>query len=151
MSKELLGYIPADGYFERGYLREVPGLHPAVRFTYRPMDIQMLGRLETALAKEKDQAKSYAIQAETVVRLNLLVEWSMVDAKGQPLAISTETLLRVKPAIFIGIVSIITGRGASDLDEEQPHLQSEADRDVLAYIAGEEHPGGTDPKNSATG
>jgi hypothetical protein len=148
---EASAFLPNDAYYERGFIRDVPGLHPAVRFVYRPMDIRKVGRMETVFAKEKDQSKVYIQQATTIVDQKHLIEWDVKDAKGAVLPITVDNLMRIKPMIFIGICAVIMGRGPSDAEDDAPHLANEIDRDAQAFIGGEEHPGGTDAKNSDAG
>ena len=141
-----------DGYNERGYLRGVPGLHPDIRFTFRPMPVLQRGKLMAAASQLNGQDdKIFLLQAEKIVKENYLLEWDIADSRGEVLPITAENLLKQKPRVFFSIVAIVLGSEASDVDDNPPHLANEIPKHVLNYAmesgAGEE----ADVKNSATG
>ena len=146
-------FIRGDGYFERGYLRGVKGLHPDVRFTYRPMKIQRLGWLQSAIEKVgNNQDKSYLLQAQTIIKYNHLTDWDIADSKGEVLPITVDSLMDLRPAVFVGIVAIITGREASDVDDAPEHLQDSTEQDLVALYGGDAvTPEVAAEKNSETG
>lgn len=139
-----------DGYTEQGYLRAVPGLHPDIRFTYRPMTLAVRGRMMTRGEKCKDDAERFTVQAETIVQGNLLLEWNVSDRKGAALPISVENMLKLRPRVFLALVAIIAGVEPSDVDDQAPHLAAQRSQDDIAYILHGET-GDADAKNSVTG
>lgn len=146
-------FIRNDGYFERGFVRGIPGLFPDLRFTFRPLPLPVYGRMQTMIARAgDDQAKSYDIQADTIIKGNFLVEWDIKDARGSVLEITKENFLGLKVRAFVDIASIIFGTGASDVDDNPPHMEGKATDEAVAFIlGGEEAAQGAREKNSSAG
>lgn len=110
--QRILDYIP-DGYTEEGYIREVPGLHGPVRFTFRPMLVVqragLFGQRTLSLPDElQDRRCADVLCAQ-------LVSWSVTDSEGRPLAVTAENILRLKPALFQRILAIVSGVEPSDI------------------------------------
>lgn len=110
--QQLLDYIP-EGYTEEGYIREAPGLHGPVRFTFRPMSVVE----RAALFSQRMLALPEELQDRRCadVLCGQLVSWSVLDAQGEPLALTAENILRLKPALFQRLLAIVSGLEPSDI------------------------------------
>lgn len=128
-----------DGYNRLGYIDEQPRLHPAVRFTYRPMlaterDILLgsAGRSSTGeLAKQIDQAMAKRI-----------ISWDIED-NGRPVEITAANVSKIEPNLRDRLFWIISGspvagnRHISDIDPEwQKEKGSQIDDEVERAING---------------
>lgn len=128
--------IPNDHYTERGFIRGVPGVHPDIRFTYRPMTVMALGSLYTACERLQDYGQRHKLRAEVIVdKAKYLKEWDIPDGKGGVLAVTAANLLRQKPNAYSRIVGIIMGDERSDPDENAAHLEHEATAEDLIAVA----------------
>jgi hypothetical protein len=143
-----------DGCTERGYVAAVPGLHEAVRFSYRPATTPEQNRLQIGCQK-LDAEKALSLRFGFLVQR--LVEWDLVDRKSQPAPRTTATLERhVKPALFWRLYNIVAGFEASDQDPEATPEAKGTDTDMeLRAIMEGLSPGAAreeaDEKNSPTG
>lgn len=123
----MLAYID-DGYTERGFLTAIPGLHPAVAFSYRPMLLTELARF----AERTAHASQDAVRREAARWLSLkLVEWDLCDSQNRTVPIFATTfpldnLLRVKPCVFVRMWKIVCGDAPSDPPFDK-HIDLEAD------------------------
>lgn len=123
----LLAFIP-DGYTETGILREVPGLHPRIKFRFRPLLIEQ--RVEYFAVAEKLQG----MQLRRLVALHLsrqLVDWDLKDPQGNVIPLTPEAILRLKPRVFDRLFEIIAGEAAPDELPEQTPAEVEA---VTRYL-----------------
>ncbi len=119
--QRILDYIP-EGYTEEGYIREVPGLHGPVRFTFRPMLVveraALFGQRMLSMPDELQDRRC------ADVLCGCLVSWSVTDAEGRPLAVTAENILRLKPALFQRMLAIVSGVEPSDMyRRERPDRQ----------------------------
>ena len=48
-------YAPSDGYTEKGFIREVKGLHPSLRFTFRPFTQDQRQKMASENRKLSDE------------------------------------------------------------------------------------------------
>lgn len=113
MNNQRSCFVPSDGYTEPGYIAEVPGIHGAVRFKFRPMLSEKRSRVMDGL-KEKKAAEQDAIVAKTLAEY--VVEWDLTDAKGKPVGRTPDTFRRIKPKLFYRLWDIVLGFDATDLD-----------------------------------
>ena len=153
MALKELAFTTGDGYTEQGYLKAVPGMHPDVRFLFRPMSTPQRAKLLNAGDKTKDQLKLFRLQAEAIIEeWKLLLEWNITDVAGKALPVTVESMMKLKPRLFFGIIAIITGTEPSDIDDEAPHRQAEATKDLRTLLReDEETTEEADAKNSETG
>lgn len=104
----MLAYIP-DGYTERGFIAAEEGKHPELRFEYRPLLHEQVVRIDGESARKNGSnepaAKALAEQ---------LVSWDVKDASGGEVKISSESLMRIRPPLFIKLYAIVAGYRASD-------------------------------------
>jgi hypothetical protein len=106
-----------DGYTERAWIAAVPGLHGALRFSYRPALIEERSQLYDAAG----QLNAHGFDCHVARFLaQKIVAWDLVDAHGQPVPTAAETLLRIQPELFIKLNQIILGVTASDIDPNWP-------------------------------
>lgn len=131
----MLAYIP-DGYTESGYIRAERGIHPALRFTFRPMlgaDKTVIMDLVLDPKKKRDQDRIMAAALK-----ERLVDWDLHDAAGKSVPISTDVIGRLKPRLFTKLFMVVSGSEAGDHDPDQDEDAREAsDEDFFeAAIAG---------------
>ncbi len=125
----------SDGYTAKGYIAEVPGLHKALRFQYRPM----LAEDEAVLAeatKRLDARKAVLAYASAIA--TRLVSWSLVDEQGKAVPVTEYAVRHVGIPLHYKLRYIITGVSASDIDPEADATSQAAavDADLQAAIAG---------------
>lgn len=107
-----LGFIH-DGYTRQGYIAARKRLHPALRFTYRPMLSQNRAVIfHQMAAMEADEAERLAAEAVKAQ----LVSWDLKDHEDRTVEISVPNLLRVEPNLAVRLFQIVTGRDVSDED-----------------------------------
>jgi hypothetical protein len=113
----MLGYVPHDGYTERGYIAESKRLHPALRFEFRP--VLNADRATYIQAMEELKAPQLK-QAEAALLARHLVSWNLGDPAGKPVAISEATLVRLKPRLFNRLFQVVMGEEVGDDDPQAP-------------------------------
>ena len=109
------GYLSAfidDGLTCAGYIAAVDRLHPAVKFDYRPLTIAE----QTAWGRDMNRRANEQYKATADMLTRKLCGWDLVDAKGQPVTIAPEALVRLKPRLFDRLLGIVSGSEASDQD-----------------------------------
>lgn len=144
-----LEFIP-DGYTLDGYIAEVPGLHGALRFVYRPCTASENAVTGGAVDKviRQSPAKAERIVATGVCKQ--LVSWSVQNPKTkEAVDIVPATAVRLQPALFAKLFDIIRGARASDVDPNiddkgKPNEQNEIDA-LLADVDAETTPEGNSP------
>lgn len=102
----LSGFID-DGYTAKGYVEAWPGLHPAVRFKYRPMIQEEVSAFEDECEFKKDAERARIAAAKIAEKLT---EWSL----GKPATAANVRLLT--PRLYHRVMEIIWGTRASDID-----------------------------------
>lgn len=132
--KKLTHYI-SDGYEEDGYIAELPGLFPALRFKYRPMLVEARDTLAQALSSRRPSESHKALSAAMASRI---VNWDASDATGKPLPIEPVTFQHLRPRLFDRLYAIVCGDSASDIDPKAaPQAQNaEAEAALQAAIEG---------------
>jgi len=113
----MLDYLE-DGYTEDGYIAAAPGLHNAIEFRYRPLTSDERSTILDKTAKVQTAPLRNAVIREHLVKQ--IESWSIVDKNGAAMAITVETIKRLKPAVFDKLWDIIGGwagsqREAADL------------------------------------
>lgn len=106
-------FVPSDGYTEPGYIAEVPGIHGAVRFKFRPMRCEVRSRIMDGL-KEKKSAEQDTIVAKMLAEH--VVEWDVTDGKGKEVSRTVDNFRRLKPKLFYRLWDIVLGFDATDTD-----------------------------------
>ncbi|WP_417390218.1 hypothetical protein [Gimesia sp.] len=112
-----------DGYSEEGFIKEVPGIHQACRFKYRPI---MPGEYREALHhwSEISAAEKSTRINETIVKL--LESWDL-EFKSKILPIDVATLERLKQPFVDRLFNVVTGSDISDKDEQKKQVSKEKD------------------------
>jgi hypothetical protein len=147
----VLGYIPNDGYTEKGYIAEAKGLHPALRFEFRPV----LQSERATYIQAIDELKPPQLkQAEAALVARHVTTWNLGDAKGAPVAVSEAMLSRLKPKLFNRLFQIVMGEEAGDEDPQAAPVEGRG-LDLLEAIRQGTTPGlvrqEADAKNSSPG
>jgi hypothetical protein len=114
-----------DGYDYQGYIAERPGIHPALRFRYRP-----------ALPEEREEVtrhtgRSFILEVTDLLG-GKLTAWEIRDRQGKPRPVSGDTLRRVQPELLQAIIGIVLGWRASDPDPQDAGARAEARQDRAA-------------------
>lgn len=103
----------SDGYTEHGFIKDMPGLHQALRFDFRPMTVADRDDWQSITDGEvpAEQAK---ITSRVISKK--IIKWNLKDHQGQPIPVSSDAITRLKPALYVRLVAIISGSGPSDTD-----------------------------------
>ena len=127
-----LGQIPNDGYTEHGYIAEVPRLHPALRFAFRPMTLAERALYIKAVGqfRKDDEIRTY-MAGEIKRHLPGQPPWDLRNDKGELVPLTVDELLKLKPRLFDSLFMIVSGEAAPDADPEAPRSASEKDQDAL--------------------
>lgn len=132
-------YIP-DGYTRAVYLREHPEkLYPACRITFRPILIQkQAGILRQINNANEDPDRQQSIAASWIGRQ--VVEWNLKKPDGSKIALEQDEILRIHPALFIRVWSVILGDRGGDEDPDYPNLAESARvlSEVISSVADRE-------------
>ncbi len=109
------GYID-DGYTLDGYIKESPGIYPAVRFKYRPLTVEQRIRLFdgwsrlTALEHVRKTTETLARQ---------ICGWDLADQHGRTVDCrDPATHRRLAPALHERLLDVICGSAAADPDPD---------------------------------
>lgn len=124
-----------DGYTEPGYLAERKGLHPAVKFSFRPMlheERTAVNNLIIAGGVKGPRAMVSAIQKH-------VTEWDVKGKDGKPAEITLENIARLRPNQVEGLYNIVSGWSPSDPDPAATPQEAgeQADVSMAAWLAGE--------------
>ena len=132
----LLSYVPSDAYSESGYIVEVPRLHKALRFKFRPLTPAERSKIVGDLDRLPMDKRDLKIAAEMKRHLT---EWNLIDGKDSPVALDVATLLKLKPGLFYRLWAILLGTEAPDVDEgEQTEtLIEQLDNEIAAGATGQ--------------
>lgn len=124
-----------DGYTQRALIAAVPGLHGALRFTYRPALIEERSQLYDSAGRLNAHRFDCHV-AEFLTQK--IVAWDLVNAQRQPVPTSAEALLRIQPELFIKLNRIVLGTAASDVDPDWPAETRDLllDEKTAAVLAG---------------
>jgi hypothetical protein len=137
---ELLDYFPSDsdGYTFPAFIAGVPNLHNDVRFSYRPTPMEERGVIMDVY-RSLGEGKACQYIAELVAAK--LVSWSLTTVGPEgvriPMEISKASVLRLRPAIWLRMVSIIIwGTDGGDVDPKLDLNEqvSEAEQQIRAII-----------------
>lgn len=114
--------IIGDGYTQNAYIAPAPRHHPALRFRFRPLMVEERSRLlsENSKLPAKDATRNTA----RVVAARL-ESWDATDKKGDSIAVSADSLLRLRPALYDRLLAIVYGIDGSDEDPEAPRSREE--------------------------
>ncbi|WP_437187863.1 hypothetical protein SH668x_001274 [Planctomicrobium sp. SH668] len=114
------GFI-ADGYTVEGYVKELPGRHEAVNFTYRPAT-----REELIIWRENRDGTS----GETVAQIDAdllakhIVKWDLKypsgSQKGQVVPSTAQNCKRLEPNLARLVLDIIAGAEPSNSKPDGP-------------------------------
>lgn len=120
----MVGFLIDDGTIEDGYIAERKGLHPALRFRYRPM----LHWERDVLAVQVGQKPPREVDGYFVTTIRQkLVSWDAKDKAGTAIPIRDDVIQRLRPALFDRLYNVIAGASPSDPDPaRQDHEQADA-------------------------
>lgn len=129
-----LGYI-ADGMEIEGYIAEVPGLHVALEFRYRPT----LPRTRARVCKQIGDAEPERAEELSAAHMaRSIVSWNLdcsEELNGQP-KIHTQTLLQVQPVLNVKLFGIVIGNRPNDARPERNEPSKRSDSDLNAELDG---------------
>lgn len=115
-------FLPIDdGYTEDGFIAAVPGLHPELRFTYRPVR-----REERATWGRGLEGCNPAAQTRKTNELlaKHVASWSAVAP------ITAENVGRLRQTLFDKLFAVVMQERASDFDANRPAEERAADADA---------------------
>lgn len=99
-----------DGYNEPGYLAERKGLHPAVRFTFRPMLHEKRACVNALIMAGGVNGPRAMVKAI----VDHLVSWDVCGKDGKPVEVSLTNVAHLRPNIIEGLYNIVSGWSPSD-------------------------------------
>jgi len=119
-----------DGYDYPGFIAERPGIHPALRFRYRP-----------ALPEEREEVTRYQGRAFIVEVTDLLttkvIGWEVRDRQGLPRPVASDTLRRLQPDLLQAMIGVVLGWRPNDPDPADAAQRVEAKQDRTERAAGQ--------------
>jgi hypothetical protein len=121
------GFIDlADGYTERAFLAELPGIHGRVEFGYRPLLQEEIVAYETASKGRQGMQLREFVAGLLAAKLK---SWDLRDGKGQVVAITAPHLLRLKERLFLRLWAVVSGQEAPDgtLDRDDDETRAAAE------------------------
>lgn len=114
-----------DGYQDHGYIADVPGLHAALRFTYRPAVLEEISAYNRGADRLKDHELNKHAAKWAAGRIQ---DWDLTDGKGGLVPVAAEMLLRLRsPRLFYRLVGILIGNEPSDPDPAWSAEKAEQD------------------------
>ena len=126
----MLGFIPDDGYTIDGYFCEVPGLHPALRFRFRPLTVEAFAAI---MAKARHEANPNHLFARTIAAR--VETWDLRDAKGEAVAVSEKIALSLVPRLFDRLFDVVTGQKPHDIDPAIHAAPQDAETEAIVAAA----------------
>lgn len=130
-----LGCVPSDGYTEHGYIREIPGLSPAVRFKFRPSSHEEIANFQHVQRTSKHPQN--VVAAAKFVG-SKIVEWDLTDANDEPLPKTTRSVLSLKEVLYDRLLAIITGMDSSDVEPGANPTDAEKEQSIAELLEAEE-------------
>jgi len=103
-----------DGFDESAYIAESPGLHPAVRFTYRPL----IASERSAWFRDMDRKPDDRAQITADMLARKVQSWDLKDRSGAVAKIEPAQLLKLRPRLWDRMLAIVSGQDASDFDPQ---------------------------------
>src|SRR4051812_42507113 len=106
------GYI-ADGYTERGYIKEAAGVHQAVRFCYRPATHEERARIFegwAGLAAVEQVGRTALALSKKILSWDLHFDGRAV-ASNEP-----SSYKQLKTPLFNRLLDVVCGTSAADVD-----------------------------------
>ncbi len=139
-----------DGYTRDGYIAAREGLHPAVRFKYRPVMPQDRAVIFRKIQVADDPRRGEEISAAAVVQS--IEEWDIRKQDGSLVKLATSQALRLVPSVIDRLFLIVMGSSGTDSDPEASieDRAERADSDLEAALAGTT-PEELEEKNSGPG
>lgn len=123
------GYIP-DGYTRPGFISRVPGLHPELRFTFRPLLCTERAVILTHVEKSGPD-KAERIAAETIAKK--VSDWDLRHPTSNGIVALTEPeILKTHPVLLSKLFQIVAGNMPSSIDPEWD-AESRRQTDEEAY------------------
>lgn len=129
----MLNIIP-DGYTEEGYVAEVPRLHGALRFRFRPMLPEERDAIDYAI-KDKSPGQSHAMYRKALA--TRIQSWSEKDKDGNDVTVAESAIRNLRPALYDKLYNIVAGYRASDVDPNHEKATDEVDHELEAAITGQ--------------
>jgi hypothetical protein len=111
----VLGFIPDDGYTEKGFIKAIPELHPALHFEFRPMPYDERARLAKGMSTLQPLQQNHLYAKEMSQRI---MSWDLKNGQGDPVQIDASIFLKLKPALFERLLGIMIGTDAPDEDAD---------------------------------
>ncbi len=100
-----------DGYTEDATLPEIPGVIPAIQFSFRPLTSAELGEFIHAI----DKMTEVEARRESAKRLaKHITLWDLRNSKGETVEIKPENMLKLKHAAFAGLWEIVQARKSGE-------------------------------------
>src|ERR1700722_6528479 len=122
--------IITDGYTLSGYVKEEPGLYPAVRFKYRPTTKMECVAL---FANWKDLSPDDQAKRTVKALAKHLVSWDVKDCNGKLANCKNSDVIGTLPwQLFDRIGDIVTQSAKSDPDPDEDKKEANAGGEAFA-------------------
>lgn len=112
-----------DGYNEPGYLAERKGLHPAVKFTFRPMLHEKRAGVNALIMAGGVNGPRAMVKAI----VDHLVSWDVCDKDKKPVEVSLANVAHLRPNLIEGLYNIVSGWAPSDPEPNATPEEAGAD------------------------
>lgn len=105
-----------DGYSEQGYIAAIDGIHGALEFEYRPAIGKLADRVTGMIQGDRVNWEAWweAVGKALAVDPGLLKSWSLKDAKGNAVPITSANIQRVRQLLIHRLWMIVAGQLPSD-------------------------------------
>ncbi len=112
-----------DGYTEEGYMKELPHVHQACKFKYRPL---LPATVRTTMHKWSEITGEEKTERINNTLVDHLVSWDLTHNKNI-LPIKAETFMRLRQPFVDRLFNIVTSSDLSDEEIKDKQEKDEAD------------------------
>jgi hypothetical protein len=102
-----------DGYTQKGFIKEELGLHPPLRFEFRPCTVDEGNAYADKV--EGTSNKVSGIEAHKLIA-GKVISWDLQDRHGKRVPINEKNVSQISRALHLKVLSIVMGSRASDPD-----------------------------------
>lgn len=104
-----------DGYTTTAYFKKLPGIHPEVRTTVRPLYGDRRVNFQTRLGQlVRDPVAAERFTNHMIA--DHIMSWSIVDHKGEPAEVNADNVHCLQPSLRQRFYNLITGVQGGDVE-----------------------------------
>lgn len=127
-----LASVIHDGYTQPFYFRGVPGLHPDVRGTFRPMLHHERYFIGGKIADKQSGPEQSRMMIEAIC--SFIRSWDLKGSDGKVIPREVPAAVRIKPHVVERLYMLVTGREGGDVDPNAEPAKEEADAEWKAIL-----------------